>query len=57
LLYEPRHRETVERHIRQAFAQHGVGVTIKHTSFQEKDHERNKETGLGRLSGLWGGTY
>jgi hypothetical protein len=36
LLYEPKDRDTVERHLRQAFAKHGVGVTIKHTSFEEK---------------------
>jgi hypothetical protein len=40
LLYLPEHRATVEGRIRQAFARYGVGVTVKHASY-EKNEDRS----------------
>ena len=40
LLYLPEHRATVEGRLRQAFARYGVGVTVKHVSY-EKNEDRS----------------
>jgi hypothetical protein len=40
LLYLPEHRATVEGRLRQAFARYGVGVTVKHVSY-DKNEDRS----------------
>ena len=37
LLYLPEHRATVEGRLRQAFARYGVGVTVKHVSYEKNE--------------------
>jgi len=37
LLYLPEHRAIVERHLRNAFARYGVGVTVKHVSYEKNE--------------------